>query len=159
MADIDYDLKAGWDPADPELQRVLALAIHQPTPERLLARLEDWRGQGAWLFEARREGWLAGALVILPASGQAATVLAIAVVADWRKTGIGRGLLAAARQAIPSEFRAETDAEASGFYAKAGFRTEAFIRVFCGAEIQRWSCVLPSAPAPAEAPPPEENHP
>ena len=63
-------------------------------------------------------------------------ILHIATSEDSRRTGIGRCMLRAVREAIPSRARlvAETDSEAVGFYIADGFVAESLGQQYPGVE-------------------------
>ena len=123
----------------PEAYAIYRACLYRPTPEKYAARVDALLENR--VYGCYADGALAGILALAPDGTGAAEILGIAVAEDRRGQGIGRLLLARAAAAEGLRtLRAETDAEAVGFYRRCGFRTERFFRDFGGQAVERFRC-------------------
>jgi len=124
-ADID-------DEGVPELLAV-AVGGGRDRADRIVEQYR--RDPGLVLLRASIGGALVG-VVGYTVKDSDAVVLHIATREDSRRSGIGRQMLQAVREAIPHRFRlvAETDSDAVGFYIANGFLAESLGEKYPGVE-------------------------
>lgn len=119
---------------DPRIAELLRPAVGNPTPEKIASIVQQysspWKLRG---FE--RDGRVDACIgVEIIALGEA-VIHHIAVAPTWRRKGLGRALIAAARQEFDLyRMSAETNSESLGFYQRCGFQVESLGELFPGVE-------------------------
>lgn len=109
--------------SQPEVVDVLSLSIGFPTPAKVQALLTQYRDEpNLHLLCYEVEGRVAGCIGLVLEEESRAELRHIAVAPSYRRQNIGRRMI----EAMVSWFqlhhlRAETDAEAVGFYRNCGF--------------------------------------
>ena len=106
----------------PELNGILAASVYDPTPERLAKRVRAYRQNASIAVFACREADIWKGVAVVQRTGSLGTLLDIAVSEKDRKQGIGRFLISGIIKSLAlTDFYAETDEEAVGFYHSLGF--------------------------------------
>lgn len=106
----------------PELNGILAASVYNPTPERLAQRVRGYRQNDSVVVFACREADTWKGIAIVQRTVCLGTLLDIAVSEKDRNRGIGRFLISGIMERLAlTDFCAETDEEAVGFYRSLGF--------------------------------------
>jgi ribosomal protein S18 acetylase RimI-like enzyme len=121
---------------DLQVPPILKLAMGSPTPDKIREALNAYQRPDHSLLGCRVDGKLVGILGAKMKDNMA-TIQHIAVLAAYRRQGIGKLLIHELLKQFSIGFLfAETDTEAIGFYEKCGFTCKPFE----GAHGLRYSC-------------------
>lgn len=111
----------------PEVRRLLALSLHEPTADDVerLCRSYAHADTPRVVFGLKAEGRLVGVVGATAPQPATCEVLSLAVDPPARRRGYARRLVEAAAAALAAdEIVADTDSEAVGFYRACGFALE-----------------------------------
>ncbi|MGV8948260.1 MAG: GNAT family N-acetyltransferase [Candidatus Paracaedibacter sp.] len=121
---------------DFEVPPILKLAMGSPTPDKIREALNAYQQPDHSLMGCQVDGKLVGILGA-KMKDKMATIQHIAVLAAYRRQGIGKLLIHKLLKQFTIGFLfAETDNEAIGFYEKCGFTCKPFE----GVHGKRYSC-------------------
>ena len=122
-----------------------APCLYQPTYDSYRERMRGYLAAPGVIVGVGRVGGEPVAMLALEreAAGAVGVIVGIAVAPAWRRQGIGRRLLAWARENEHlSILRAETDAEAVGFYSRSGFAVTRVVKQYPDGAAVRYECAL-----------------
>jgi len=124
-----------------DIKGLLALAVSQPTPERLQQLVEEfYAAEGRSIFVAVHESNITGVIGMVYNDGSRGVIAHLAVHPNTRRQGIGRQLIDNAVAALELEdIEAETDQDAVDFYRACGFETQEIESQHPG--VRRFRCV------------------
>ncbi len=107
---------------EPDILKLLAPSVFNPTEERLLNRAKKyWEDENTNIYAYKEESEYKG-IVIFKIVNNSATILDIAVKTEYQGQGIGSKLIDFIFNSFnPQNITAETDDDAIGFYKKCGF--------------------------------------
>jgi ribosomal protein S18 acetylase RimI-like enzyme len=120
---------------------VLALAVGDSSPLRMARVVETYDTEESYsIYLCRRDGTL-GLIGFETRGKDDASIRHIAVDPSRQRRGIGRLMITAAVQELGYKtLRAETDADAVGFYSSCGFRVETLGEKHLG--VERFECIF-----------------
>lgn len=122
-----------------------APCLYQPTYAGYRERMRGYLAAPGVVVGVGRVGGEPVAMLTLAREALEAVgvIIGIAVAPAWRRQGIGRRLLAWALEIERlSILRAETDAEAVGFYRRPGFAVTRAVKQYPDGAAVRYECVL-----------------
>ena len=124
-----------------DIKGLLALAVGQPTPERLRQLVEEfYAAEGRTIFVAIQDGKTIGIIGMVYSGGSHGVIAHLAVHPDTRRQGTGRQLIDNAVTALNlTDIEAETDQDAVDFYRACGFETQEIESQHPG--VRRFRCV------------------
>jgi ribosomal protein S18 acetylase RimI-like enzyme len=131
------DVKSRID--EPEVQRVLALSMFQPTTpqaiERVVNRCRNSDNRQLWGIKDGVN--ILGVVEYYIHEDNIIYICNIAVTEQCRGYGIGRFIIDTLQKKYKLTIELETDDDAIGFYLKCGFEVTSFEKY----DTQRWKCI------------------
>lgn len=107
---------------DETLYSILAPSVFDPTPERLLCRVEKYQKDDKTNVYAYLADNVYKGIVVFKIEDNTATILDVAVKYEYQRNGIGSSLIGYVfEQFNINKIIAETDDDAIGFYKNCGF--------------------------------------
>lgn len=128
---------------DQEAYAIYAQCMYRPTRSAYEQTAHSLIQEGVRFFSCVTDEGLSGLIALNRFDDACAEIVGIAVRQDQKKKGIGRFMVRqAAAQMKLRHIKAETDADAVGFYRHIGFDPAPFFRDYPNGSVLRYQCNL-----------------